>query len=70
MENFLKSVISALSFLSLLFFCFFSDSLTEESRRAPAQADPPSIKSVKFEQVPAMVDIGEKRHENEFDWQN
>ena len=73
MENFFKSVISALSFLSLLFFCFFSDSIDidSDSPRSAVPAAAPSIETVIFEQAPAVItNIGENEHENKFNWKN
>ena len=70
MENFFKSVLSTLSFLLMLFFCLFNDSTKIETPRSASAPVAPMIKSVQFEQAPAIVNIGENKNENEFNWKN
>lgn len=70
MEDFFKSVLSTLSFLLLLFFCFFSDSLNAEPPRPAPEAGSQFIKSVKFKQAPAIVNLEGDTNENQFNWQN
>ena len=70
MENFLKSVLSTLSFLLMLFFCLFDNSIKIETPRSAPAPVAPAIKSVQFEQAPAVVSIGEDKNENEFNWKN
>ncbi len=70
METFYKSVLSALSFFIIIVFLFSDDLKNEET---PRPAEPPqmlSIKSVQFEQAPAIVNIGEEGYENKFNWQD
>ena len=70
MESVFKSVVSTLSFLFLVFFCFFSDIVVDHRSNIPTTSTP-SIESVgmKFEQVPAVVNIEGDQYENQFDWQ-
>jgi len=70
MESVFKGVVSTLSFLFLVFFCFFSDTVADVRSTAPAPSVP-SIESVnlKFGQVPAVVNIEGEQDENQFDWQ-
>ena len=70
MEIFFKSVLSTLSFLLLLAFCFFNDSTKLETKRAAPVPVSPAIKSVQFSQAPAIVGIEGDKNENKFNWKN
>ena len=63
MEQFIKGAIGTLSFLFVIFFCF-ADEFKEKRRSMPAVE--PNIQSVRFEQVPATIKIGENHEQKKF----
>jgi hypothetical protein len=67
METFFRGVVGTLSFLFVIAFC-----LSQSIEPAPPQGvlvAEPIIKNVKFEQVPATVNIG-AQSEKQFNWKN
>lgn len=70
MESFFKGVLTTLSFLLILTFCFYDGLKNIESPRPAVSPSAPSIKSVQFEQAPAVVSLGGNRNENKFNWKN
>ena len=70
MEDFYKGVLSTLSFFIIVVMLFSGDLRDSDPPRPSDAPSTPAIKSVQFEQAPAVVNIGEAGHENKFNWKN